>query len=269
MREGKGLRIGYFAQHQLETLRPDDSPLQHLARLAPDTREQELRDFLGSFNFSGEMATSKIAPFSGGEKARLALALIIWQKPNLLLLDEPTNHLDLETRHALTMALAQFEGTLILVSHDRHSAARHHRSIHAGREASPAAVRRRSRRLPRLAAATCGRATRGARRQARHRAAAMATSGADNGVNRKEQRRLEAETRQKLAHLKKPLQSRIAKIEKEMDALNAEKATLDAFVVDPASYEPEQKSKADGVDPPSGRRERAPRNARSRMARDA
>ena len=119
VRQGKGLRIGYFAQHQLETLRPDDSPLQHLARLAPDTREQELRDFLGGFNFSGEMATAKIAPFSGGEKARLALALIIWQKPNLLLLDEPTNHLDLETRHALTMALAQFEGTLILVSHDR------------------------------------------------------------------------------------------------------------------------------------------------------
>ncbi|KND61384.1 Glutathione-regulated potassium-efflux system ATP-binding protein [Candidatus Burkholderia verschuerenii] len=118
VRQGKGLQIGYFAQHQLETLRPDDSALQHLARLAPDTREQELRDFLGSFNFSGDMATAKIAPFSGGEKARLAL--IIWQKPKLLLLDEPTNHLDLETRHALTMALAQFEGTLILVSHDRH-----------------------------------------------------------------------------------------------------------------------------------------------------
>jgi ATP-binding cassette subfamily F protein 3 len=120
VQSGRGLVIGYFAQHQLETLRHDDSPLQHLARLAPDTREQELRDFLGSFNFTGEMATSPIGPFSGGEKARLALALIIWQKPNLLLLDEPTNHLDLETRHALTMALAQFEGTLILVSHDRH-----------------------------------------------------------------------------------------------------------------------------------------------------
>jgi ATP-binding cassette subfamily F protein 3 len=244
VREGKGLRIGYFAQHQLETLRPDDTPLQHLARLAPDTREQELRDFLGSFNFSGEMATSKIAPFSGGEKARLALALIIWQKPNLLLLDEPTNHLDLETRHALTMALAQFEGTLILVSHDRHLlrattdqfmlVAKHRLQEFDGdlddyRDwlLQHAAEQR--------AALKAGAAAKGAD--------SSVDSGADNGVNRKEQRRLEAETRQKLAHLKKPLQSRITKIEKEMDALNTEKAALDAFVVDPASYEPGQKSK--------------------------
>src|SRR5690606_39053153 len=117
---GKGLSIGYFAQHQVEMLRHDESPLWHLMHIAPDTREQELRNFLGSFNFNGDMVTSKIAPFSGGEKARLALALIVWQRPNLPLLDEPTNHLDLETREALTMALAQFEGTLMLVSHDRH-----------------------------------------------------------------------------------------------------------------------------------------------------
>src|SRR5207237_5116644 len=101
-------------------LRHDESPLWHLAKIAPTTREQELRNFLGGFNFPGDMVTSKIAPFSGGEKARLALALIVWQRPNLLLLDEPTNHLDLETREALTVALAQFEGTLVLVSHDRH-----------------------------------------------------------------------------------------------------------------------------------------------------
>ncbi len=117
---GKGLTIGYFAQHQIEMLRHDQSPLWHLARIAPRIREQELRNFLGSFNFSGNMASTPIAPFSGGEKARLALALIVWQCPNLLLLDEPTNHLDLETREALTVALAQFEGTLVLVSHDRH-----------------------------------------------------------------------------------------------------------------------------------------------------
>src|SRR2546425_673089 len=116
----KGLVIGYFAQHQVEMLRDDQSPLWHLARLAPDTREQELRNYLGGFNFPGDMATSTIEQFSGGEKARLALALIVWQRPNLLLLDEPTNHLDLETREALTVALAQFEGTLVLVSHDRH-----------------------------------------------------------------------------------------------------------------------------------------------------
>ncbi|HEY4542185.1 MAG TPA: ATP-binding cassette domain-containing protein, partial [Noviherbaspirillum sp.] len=120
MRLGKGLSIGYFAQHQVEMLRHDESPLWHLNRLAPNVREQELRNFLGSFNFGGDMVTAKIAPFSGGEKARLALALIVWQRPNLLLLDEPTNHLDLETREALTDALAQFEGTLLLVSHDRH-----------------------------------------------------------------------------------------------------------------------------------------------------
>jgi len=120
MTVNKGLAIGYFAQHQVEMLRDDQSALWHLARLAPDTREQELRDYLGGFNFPGDMATSTIEQFSGGEKARLALALIVWQRPNLLLLDEPTNHLDLETREALTVALAQFEGTLVLVSHDRH-----------------------------------------------------------------------------------------------------------------------------------------------------
>ncbi len=120
----KGLSVGYFAQHQIEMLRDDQSPVWHLARAALSsenaTREQDLRNFLGGFNFPGEMATGSIAHFSGGEKARLALALIVWQRPNLLLLDEPTNHLDLETREALTVALAQFEGTLVLVSHDRH-----------------------------------------------------------------------------------------------------------------------------------------------------
>jgi len=117
----KGLKIGYFAQHQVEMLRDDQSPLWHLKQISEkNLREQELRDYLGSFNFPGEMATGPVEHFSGGEKARLALALIVWQRPNLLLLDEPTNHLDLDTREALTVALAQFEGTLILVSHDRH-----------------------------------------------------------------------------------------------------------------------------------------------------
>ena len=116
----KGLAIGYFAQHQVEMLRDDQSPLWHLQKISPSTREQDLRNFLGSFNFPGDMALGSIANFSGGEKARLALALIVWTRPNLLLLDEPTNHLNLETREALTVALAQFEGTLVLVSHDRH-----------------------------------------------------------------------------------------------------------------------------------------------------
>jgi ATP-binding cassette subfamily F protein 3 len=185
------------------------------------------------------MATAAIAPFSGGEKARLALALIIWQKPNLLLLDEPTNHLDLETRHALTMALAQFEGTLILVSHDRHllRATTDQFMLVAKHKLQPFDGDLDDYRDWLLQHA------------AEQRAALKAdasngdANGADASVNRKEQRRLEAETRQKLAHLKKPLQTRIAKIEKEMDALNAEKATLDTFVADPASYAAEQKTK--------------------------
>ena len=113
-------KIGYFAQHQLEFLHLDESPMQHLMRLAPDEKELPLRNFLGSFGFQGDKAFDIVAPFSGGEKARLVLALLVWQKPNLLLLDEPTNHLDLEMRHALTVALQAFEGAMVVVSHDRH-----------------------------------------------------------------------------------------------------------------------------------------------------
>lgn len=117
--EGKDLKIGYFAQHQLEQLRLEESPLQHMLRLDPQTREQEHRNFLGGFDFVGDMALAPCRHFSGGEKSRLALALLIWQQPNLILLDEPTNHLDLEMRHALTMALQDFQGGVVLVSHDR------------------------------------------------------------------------------------------------------------------------------------------------------
>lgn len=117
--EGKDLNTGYFAQHQLEQLRPDESPLQHMLRLDPQTREQEHRNYLGGFDFRGDMASAACGAFSGGEKSRLALALLIWHQPNLLLLDEPTNHLDLEMRHALTMALQDYEGGMVLVSHDR------------------------------------------------------------------------------------------------------------------------------------------------------
>jgi ATP-binding cassette, subfamily F, member 3 len=115
-----GVSLGYFAQHQLETLRPQDSPLQHLVRLDPLVPEQKLRDYLGGFGFYGDKALEACAPFSGGEKARLVLALIVYQRPNLLLLDEPTNHLDLDMREAIVMALQEFTGATVIVSHDRH-----------------------------------------------------------------------------------------------------------------------------------------------------
>ncbi|MDB5914726.1 MAG: transporter-related protein [Ramlibacter sp.] len=125
--EGKGLAIGYFAQQELDVLRPQDTPLEHMVRLAREMaaatnqsgREQDLRNFLGQFLFNGDMVKQAVGSMSGGEKARLVLAMIVWQRPNLLLLDEPTNHLDLATREALGMALNEFEGTVMLVSHDR------------------------------------------------------------------------------------------------------------------------------------------------------
>jgi ATP-binding cassette subfamily F protein 3 len=128
--EGKGLNIGYFAQQELDVLRPADNPLEHMIRLVKDmtasgklggqaTREQDLRSFLGTFNFGGDMVKQAVGSMSGGEKARLVLCMLVWQRPNLLLMDEPTNHLDLATREALSMALNEFEGTVMLVSHDR------------------------------------------------------------------------------------------------------------------------------------------------------
>ena len=126
---GKGLTIGYFAQQELDVLRPQDTPLEHMIRLAKEAiaagnrsvpgREQELRNFLGTFNFGGDMVKQPVGTMSGGEKARLVLCMLVWQRPNLLLMDEPTNHLDLNTREALAVALNEFEGTVMLVSHDR------------------------------------------------------------------------------------------------------------------------------------------------------
>ena len=130
MIEGKGLSIGYFAQQELDVLKPADNPLEHMIALAKETaaagrlagqetREQDLRNFLGMFNFGGDMVKQTVGSMSGGEKARLVLCMLVWQRPNLLLLDEPTNHLDLATREALSVALNEFEGTVMLVSHDR------------------------------------------------------------------------------------------------------------------------------------------------------
>jgi ATP-binding cassette subfamily F protein 3 len=121
--EGKGLTIGYFAQQEMDLLHDDDTPLQMMVRWArergPDAREQELRDFLGQFRFTGDQVLQAVGTLSGGERARLVLAMIVWQRPNLLVMDEPTNHLDLQTREALSLALNGFEGSVLLVSHDR------------------------------------------------------------------------------------------------------------------------------------------------------
>ncbi|WP_092308755.1 ATP-binding cassette domain-containing protein [Cupriavidus alkaliphilus] len=239
LRLGKGLQIGYFAQHQLETLRDHDSALQHLARLAPDVREQELRDFLGSFNFRGDMATTPIEPFSGGEKARLALALIVWQKPNLLLLDEPTNHLDLDTREALTMALAQFEGTLILVSHDRHllRATADQFMLVADGTIRPFDGDLDDYRDWLLQQAAAKRNAAVAAHQSETAADGAAT------VNRKDQRRAEADERQRLSALRKPLTKELEKVEKRMAVLQAAKVEIDRFMADESSYAEANKTK--------------------------
>ena len=185
------------------------------------------------------MATSSIAPFSGGEKARLALALIIWRKPNLLLLDEPTNHLDLETRHALTMALAQFDGTLILVSHDRHllRATTDQFLLVAGGEVKPFDGDLDDYRDWLLQHAADQRA---AARDASNGSGESAEGG--DGVNRKDQKRAEAQERQRLSQLRKPLQRKIEKLEQSMAKLADEKARLDAILADSGTYEDAKKA---------------------------
>ena len=244
---GKGLAIGYFAQHQVEMLRHEESPLWHLGRIAPNVREQELRNFLGSFNFNGQMVTSKIAPFSGGEKARLALALIVWQRPNLLLLDEPTNHLDLETREALTDALAQFEGTLVLVSHDRHllRATTDQFIIVADGKLEPFdgdlddykdwLFKTKLATKANAAGAATGAATLPA--VAVKSSSAAAPAPVASTADKREQKRVEAEDRQRLATRKKPIESRIKKLEDQIAKRNAQKAVIDGKLSDPEIYD--------------------------------
>lgn len=221
---GKGLQVGYFAQHQLEQLRDDDSPLTHLQRLDPNTREQVHRDFLGGFNFRAEMATAAIAPFSGGEKARLALALLIWQRPNLLLLDEPTNHLDLDTRDALTLALQDYVGALVVVSHDRHllQAVCDDFYLVENGQATPFAGDLDDYRRYRLSPAASSNASLTARN--------------DPAKDRKAQKRQEAETRQRLAVQRKPLERELAQVESELHTTQQALTRLTAYLAEPDSY---------------------------------
>ena len=223
-------KIGYFAQHQLEFLHLDESPMQHLMRLAPDEKELPLRNFLGSFGFQGDKAFDIVAPFSGGEKARLVLALLVWQKPNLLLLDEPTNHLDLEMRHALTVALQAFEGAMVVVSHDRHLLRTtiddlylvHDKKVEpfAGDLDDYHQWLSDQQRIEKQAA------------QSEDKVVSVS-------ANRKDQKRLEAEFRKKLTPFKKQLTS----AEKQMDTHSARVAEIEEQLSDSSLYEQENKKK--------------------------
>ncbi|MEN8216210.1 MAG: ATP-binding cassette domain-containing protein [Pseudomonadota bacterium] len=215
---GDGLQIGYFAQHQLEQLSDEETPLQHLQHLDAKATEQSLRDFLGGFGFVGDMALAPVAPFSGGEKARLALALLIWQRPNVLLLDEPTNHLDLEMRHALTLALQDYAGALLIVSHDRHL------------------LRTTTDQLL-LVAEGRVKAFEGDlsdyRQWLLERRAKQNHDSAQTPKNRLEKKRLEGQRR--------TLQNRLKKVEKDLDKLTAEKAAVEALLGDPSLYDDKNK----------------------------
>jgi len=241
----KGLAVGYFAQHQVEMLRHDESPLWNLARVAPGVREQDLRNFLGGFNFPGEMATGSIENFSGGEKARLALAMIVWSRPNLLLLDEPTNHLDLETREALTVALAQFEGTLVLVSHDRHllrATTDQFLIVADGRlQAFDGDLEDYRDWLFKTKLGVKAAATETAALPETRKEPATKPADSPPPADRRDQKRREASQRQRQSAARKPLEMRLKRLDEQMAKLNERKSSVDARLADPAVYGETQK----------------------------
>lgn len=227
-RLGQGTVIGYFAQHQLEQLDETLTPLETLKHKSPETREQELRDYLGRFHFSGERVDELIAPMSGGEKARLALALLAWDKPNLLVLDEPTNHLDMATREALTMALSTFEGALLLVSHDRHllrTCAERLILVHEG------AVTEYEGDLDDYAELVLEHRRLTEKKEASEKASDTPV------INRREERRAQAQERARIAELKKPLLTKLKKVETALAEASASLKALDTQIADTAWYE--------------------------------
>lgn len=230
----KGMEIGYFAQQQLDMLDLDATPLQHLARIAPDTREQELRNYLGGFGFGGDSVNSKVAPFSGGEKARLALSLIVWQKPNLLLLDEPSNHLDVDTREALATALAEFNGSMLMVSHDRHLL---RTTVDSFWIVADGKVQEFDGDLEDYRDWLSQR-NQAERSEARQEAAE--NNGKDS-IDRKAQKRLEAEERQRLSALRKPLESKLKKVESEMIKSQKRLEEIDLLIADESFYADERR----------------------------
>jgi ATP-binding cassette subfamily F protein 3 len=234
---GEHLAIGYFAQHQLESLDLGASPFLHLQRLSPKASEQSIRNFLGGFNFHGDEALSAIRSFSGGEKARVALAVIAWQKPNLLLLDEPTNHLDLEMRQALTMALQNFDGAIVVVSHDRHllrNTVDEFWLVNEGRvteykgdledyERWLADRRKDDTEAPRRQETTAA---------ARAQGSAPDAPIAESADDRKARKRAEAALRQRLS----PYRKQQSTLEKEMDQIQARLVSLEQDLSDPELY---------------------------------
>jgi len=234
--EGKGLAIGYFAQQELDVLRPQDTPLEHMVRLARELaaatgqsdREQDLRNYLGQFLFTGDMVQQAVGSMSGGEKARLVLAMIVWQRPSLLLLDEPTNHLDLATREALSVALNEFEGTVMLVSHDRallRSVCDEFWLVGRGTVAPfdgdlddyQRYLLEEARRLRELASASAATAS----------AAATEPAAGEPRLTPQEQRKLQAQQRQQLAGRLKPLKKERDQAEQRIASLEGEKAQLE------------------------------------------
>jgi ATP-binding cassette, subfamily F, member 3 len=255
--EGKGLNIGYFAQQELDVLRVDDNPLEHMIRLAKDLgpnaaesgREQDLRNFLGTFNFAGDMVKQAVGTMSGGEKARLVLAMIVWQRPNLLLLDEPTNHLDLATREALSMALNEFEGTVMLVSHDRallRAVCDEFWLVGRG-EIKPfdgdlddyqrylLEESKRLREEARGEEAKIGEATEFSKAIMEPSATVAAIPEKKPIVQTSEQRKLESAKRQEINARTKPLKKQIDQVEKSMAQLQSEKTVLEAKLLEPIS----------------------------------
>ncbi|HSN21268.1 MAG TPA: ATP-binding cassette domain-containing protein [Usitatibacter sp.] len=224
LHRAQGLRVGYFAQHQVDQLRADEGALAQLARLAPDEREQALRDFLGGFDFRGDQVMQPAASLSGGEKARLALALLVWQRPNLLLLDEPTNHLDIEMREALAEALVDFEGALVVVAHDRHLLAT---ATDQWLLVADGALRPFDGTLDDY---------RDWARDYHARLGGVETRPVA-AVSRREERRADAERRQREARVRRPFESRISTIEAELDALRRESGEAEAWLASTEAYE--------------------------------
>ncbi|MEO3713495.1 ATP-binding cassette domain-containing protein [Roseateles flavus] len=230
--EGKGLAIGYFAQQEMDVLRPDEGPLAHMSRLAkevsPQAREQELRDFLGQFRFTGDMVNQAVGSLSGGEKARLVLAMLVWQRPNLLLLDEPTNHLDLQTREALSMALNEFEGTVMLVSHDRALLREVCDEFWLVAKGQVSPFDGDLDDYQRWLLETAREAARAIKEASRSAAEAQKAQSSASPANQREDRKASAQARAKLNEQTRPLRKEIESIDKQLAKLSQERESLEA-----------------------------------------